>query len=90
MVFLEAIAAGTPILYCDPDLSETVPDGGGILTTSPDAQDVAATLRNILNHPDCISEMSERMIAARDITTQHQHTDQLLTVYYEAIKALRN
>ena len=90
MVFLEAIAAGTPILYCDPDLSETVPDGGGILTTSPDAQDVAATLRNILNHPDCISEMSEHMIAARGTTMQHQYTDQLLTVYSEAIKALRN
>ena len=30
------------------------------------------------------------MIAARDITMQHQYTDQLLTVYSEAIKALRN
>jgi len=90
MVFLEAIAAGTPILYCDPDLSETVPDGGGVLTTSPDAQDIAAALRDLLGHPDYISEMSEHMIAARDTTTQHQYTDQLLTVYAEAVKALRN
>ncbi len=29
MVLLEAVATGLPVLFCDPDLAEVVPEGGG-------------------------------------------------------------
>ena len=40
MVLLEAHAAGTPVLLCDPDLTEVVPPEGTVLTATPDSQSI--------------------------------------------------
>ncbi|WP_067657565.1 cytochrome P450 [Nocardia harenae] len=50
MALLEAAAAGLPVVYCDPALSESVPAGGGILT-GPDPGAIATALRALAASP---------------------------------------
>lgn len=79
MVMLEAIATGLPVLYCDPDLAEVVPDGGGFCARTPDADGIAAEVRRLRDAPDAISRASEVMIAAR--SRIEQRTDAVVNVY---------
>lgn len=66
MAMLEAIAAGLPIVFCDPDLAEIVPQGGGFLTASPDAAALAETITTVLAQPEQITQASKAMIEAQD------------------------
>ena len=65
MVMLEAIATGLPVLYCDPELAEVIPAGGGFLTETPDAAGVRDAIIRLRRAPDSIHSASIAMIAAR-------------------------
>ena len=79
MVMLEAIATGLPVLYCDPDLAEVVPDGGGFLAPTPDADGLAAEVRRLRDDPDAITRASEAALAARPRI--EQRTADVVDVY---------
>jgi glycosyltransferase involved in cell wall biosynthesis len=81
MVMLEAIAAGLPIVYCDPDLAETVPPLGSRLTVTPDADGVAQAIERIRTEPGLLSSLSAATIAWRKAVSIDAHVSALLEVY---------
>lgn len=87
MVVLEAIASGLPVVFCDPDLAEVVPRGGGFLTPTPDAAGIAATILQLRQNPSLIEEASHAMSAARAAVAQD--ISPTVAVYREAIAAPR-
>lgn len=89
MVVLEALAAGLPVIVCDPDLAEMLPPGAGIVTASPDAEGLAAALAALRDAPDEVARMSETAIRHRRRIAQTTHRDELLDVYRAAIAAVR-
>lgn len=88
MVLLEAIGAGLPVLYCDPDMGEIVPAEGSILTKNQHPQGINGTIQTLLAEPKRINRMSEAMLDYRDEITQTNHLNRLLKVYRETIKSV--
>lgn len=86
MVMLEAAASGLPVLYCDPDLSEVVPAGGGFLTDMPDAAGITALVARLLREPEAITAASAAMIRARPEVAQR--IDPVIEVYEAAISGV--
>lgn len=84
MVLIEAIASGLPIVYCDPDLSEMVPAGGGVLTKTPDAAGIAGALAELAAEPSRIRELSAALGASGGATSQRSHLAELVAVYEAA------
>ena len=73
MVMLEAVASGLPVVFCDPDLAEVVPAGGGVCTPTPDAAGLAATLASLRDDPARVTAMSAALLAARAAAAQGTH-----------------
>lgn len=84
MVMLEAVASGLPVVFCDPDLAEVVPAGGGVCTTTPDAAGLAATLASLRDDPARVTAMSAALLAARDAAAQGTHLAGLIDAYQAA------
>lgn len=81
MTLVEAQAMGLPTLFCDPDMAEVVPKGGGILTGSPAPEAIAAVLKDLARAPEKIADMSRVMIEVRAGVTMARAVDKLLKVY---------
>lgn len=79
MVMLEAVATGLPVVHCDPDLAEVVPDGGGFTTPTPDAAGIAAVVRRLHDEPERLADASAALVAARGRV--EQRIDRLVAVY---------
>ncbi|WP_341957556.1 glycosyltransferase [Microbacterium sp. LWH13-1.2] len=89
MVILEAIASGLPVIVTDPDLAEMLPDGGGIVTDTPDASGLAHALRALRDDPAAVRSMSTAAISHRDQVAQDTHRDALIAVYRAALSLAR-
>ena len=89
MVILEGIAAGLPVIVTDPDLVEMLPDGGGVITRTPDAEGLTAAIRELRDDPARITRMSAAAIAHRERVAQDTHRDALLDVYRAALALQR-
>lgn len=87
MVLLEAIATGLPVIYCDPDLGETIPSAGSILSSSPDPSAIADSIQKTIKHPDSIRKMSEVMLRVRHGVAQKEQIERLVSVYRHTIKS---
>lgn len=87
MVILEAIASGLPVLHCDPDLAETIPDGAGFLARTPDAAGLAHEVGELRRHPDRIGRAGLAAVAARSRVAQS--AEPVLRVYADAIRRKR-
>ncbi len=83
MVMLEAAASGLPVLFCDPDLGEVVPPGGGFLTETPDAAGISALVARIRREPHMITAASAAMIRGR--AQIEQRVDPIIAVYESAM-----
>jgi glycosyltransferase involved in cell wall biosynthesis len=81
LVLLEAAAMSLPTIYCDPDLSETVPEGGGILTADPSPGALAAAIRTVTEDRDKLREMSDIVTAHRHIPLQSLQTEKIIAIY---------
>lgn len=90
MVILEAVATGLPVIVADPDLAETLPEDGHIVSSTPDAPGIAAALRGLRDDPTLLSRMSEAAVAHRAATAQTTHRDALLEVYRAALLTARD
>lgn len=89
MVVLEAIASGLPVIVTDPDLAETLPPGGGVVTPTPDAAGLATVLTRLRDEPSELSGMSSAAIEHRDQVAQTTHRAALVSVYEAALVAAR-
>lgn len=89
MVILEGIAAGLPVIVTDPDLAEMLPPGGGLVTRAPDADGLAAALRELRDAPERITTMSAAAIEHRRLVAQSTHRDALLDVYRSVLAPRR-
>ena len=81
MVILEAIASGLPVVLCDPDLGEFIPDGGFEAAPEPTVGALAATLRRLRAEPDRVASMSRAMLDGADTAAQATHLRGLLDIY---------
>ena len=83
MTLIEAESAGTPVLFVDPDLKETVPAAGAVFVQSdienspPSPDKVAETLKGLITSPDNIKKMSEVMLKNRDNSRVSKIVDKL-------------
>ncbi|MEU0870362.1 cytochrome P450 [Nocardia brasiliensis] len=84
MALLEAAAMRLPVVYCDPDLAETVPDGGGIRTGDPSVAAIAATLRELAADPELLAPMRKILTEYTDSARQSRLTASILEVYAAA------
>lgn len=87
MVMREAAASGLPVLFCDPDLGEVVPPGGGFLTDTPDAAGIAALVESLRRAPEKITAASAAMMRGRARVAQR--IDPVIEVYESAVSAVR-
>lgn len=87
MVMLEAVATGLPVVHCDPDLAEVVPDGGGFTTPTPDAAGIASVVRRLHDEPEQLVRASAALVAARDRV--EQRVDELVAVYASVLRPSR-
>lgn len=87
MVMLEAIATGLPVLFCDPDLAEVVPGGGGFPAPTPDAAGLADVVRRLRTTPALLADASAAMAAAR--ASVAQPVAAVVSVYEQALTSGR-
>ncbi|MFC9895187.1 cytochrome P450 [Nocardia sp. NPDC127579] len=85
MALLEAIAMALPVVYCDPELSETVPDGGGVRAADASVPALAAALRALAADPAKLTAMREILADHRDGARQSRLTGDLLALYQELL-----
>lgn len=85
MALLEAIAVGLPVLYCDPDLAESVPAGGSV-ATGASVSAMADTLRELAVDHGRLARLREAAARA-DSARQSRLIPELVDVYTEAITA---
>ncbi|MEV6275007.1 cytochrome P450 [Nocardia sp. NPDC051832] len=85
MAVLEAVAMGLPVVYCDPDLAESVPEGGGVCTPDPSVAALAATLHALAEDPAELTPMRKILAAHADSSRQSQLTGDLVEVYQDVL-----
>ncbi|WP_084511094.1 glycosyltransferase [Nocardia lijiangensis] len=87
MVLLEAMAMGLPVVYCDPELSETVPAEGGVRAPDRSVRSLAAVLKDLARNPARLHTMRGALAAHADEPRQSRHITAILAVYAEALAA---
>ncbi|MFJ3030229.1 glycosyltransferase [Curtobacterium sp. NPDC087080] len=87
MVMLEAVATGLPVVHCDPDLAEVVPEGGGFTTPTPDAAGIAAIVQRLHDEPELLEQASAALVAARGRV--EQRVGELVAVYESVLRPSR-
>lgn len=86
MVLIEAVAAAIPVVYCDPDLTECMPAGGGLITESTSVAAIVRALETLKKQPKKRDEMHEIMLAHRDEVIQSYHSKKMSALYRHVIK----
>lgn len=84
MVLLEAIATGLPVLYCDPDLAESVPAGGGLRAGDASPAALAEAIGVLATDRDRLLAMRAEMTRYRDSVRQSGRIDAIVEVYEQA------
>ncbi|MFJ1460713.1 cytochrome P450 [Nocardia sp. N2S4-5] len=84
MALLEAVAVGLPVVYCDGDLAESLPDGGGVCTRDASPAAIAETLRELADDRAALRAIREKLSTRADSVRQSRQTDRILAVYREA------
>ena len=85
LVLLEAAAMSLPTIYCDPALSETVPEGGGLLSADPSPASLAAAIRVLVGDRDTLRKMADSVTTRRDTARQSLQTDKIMAVYHSLV-----
>ena len=84
LTLLEAEATGLPVFFCDPDMKESVPEGGYEMASGPSPREMARALDNIARNPEKIEQMSQVMLKNRKNILQSAQIEKLLAVYAES------
>ncbi|MFD6224620.1 glycosyltransferase [Nocardia asteroides] len=86
MVLLEAVATGLPIVYCDPELAETIPAAGGVRTGDRSVPAFADAVTALAKDRSPLVAMRTALAAHADEPRQSRHLDALLGVYSDAAR----
>lgn len=86
MVFLEAIASGLPIVYCDDNLTEGLSQKNALLTSGIEADDFAAAFKELLDDKKRRSAMSKASIEAAQQFDRIKLATELVKGYKAAIE----
>lgn len=83
LTLLEAEATGLPVFFCDPDMKESVPEGGYVMASGPSPREMARALDEVARNPKRIEKMSRTMLKNREAILQSTQIQKLLRVYSE-------
>lgn len=85
MVLIEAVAAGVPVVYCDPDLTECMPVDGALLTAGTSVDEMVTALEMLQRSPAKREKMRLAMIGHRDKIVQSYHSKKMVALYARLI-----
>lgn len=86
MVLIEAVAAGIPVVYCDPDLTECMPKGGGLLTDDKSVDAIEGALTQLQDNPAQLQKMYKVMFDNRSKIAQSYHSKKMVALYTRLIR----
>ena len=81
LTILEAAACNLPVIYADPDMTEIVPNHGGLCAKSPAPRDMAELLLEIYHQPEIIQKLSQNLAASEKTYLQSHQIEKLLDLY---------
>ena len=81
LTILEAAACNLPVIYADPDMSEIVPNHGGLCAKSPTPHAMAELLLKIYHQPEIIQKLSQNLAASEKTYLQSHQIEKLLKLY---------
>lgn len=81
LTILEAAACNLPIIYADPDMSEIIPNHGGLCAKSPTPRAMAELLLEIYHQPEIIQKLSQNLTASEKTYLQSHQIEKLLKLY---------
>ena len=81
LTILEAAACNLPVIYADPDMSEIVPNHGGLCAKSPTPHAMAELLLKIYHQPEIIQKLSQNLAASEKTYLQSHQIEKLLDLY---------
>lgn len=81
LTILEAAACNLPVIYADPDMSEIVPNHGGLCAKSPTPRAMAELLLEIYHQPELIQKLSQNLVASEKTYLQSHQIEKLLDLY---------
>lgn len=82
MVLLEATAVGLPVVYCDPDLAESVP--AGIRSADPSVEALSETLAKLAADRSVLAGLRAQLAGQIDTVRQSHQIARVLEVYRDA------
>ena len=85
LTILEAAACNLPVIYADPDMSEIVPNHGGLCAKSPTPRAMAELLLEIYRQPELIQKLSQNLAASEKTYLQSQQIKKLLDLYFSLL-----
>ena len=81
LTILEAAACNLPVIYADPDMSEIVPNHGGLCAKSPAPRAMAELLLKTYHQPELIQKLSQNLAASEKTYLQSHQIEKLLKLY---------
>ena len=81
LTILEAAACNLPVIYADPDMTEIVPNHGGLCAKSPAPRAMAELLLKIHHQPELIQKLSQNLAASEKTYLQSHQIEKLLKLY---------
>lgn len=81
LTILEAAACNLPVIYADHDMSEIVPNHGGLCAKSPAPRAMAELLLEIYHQPELIQKLSQNLAASEKTYLQSHQIEKLLKLY---------
>ena len=81
LTILEAAACNLPVIYADPDMSEIIPNHGGLCAKSPAPRAMAELLLKIHRQPELIQKLSQNLAASEKTYLQSHQIEKLLDLY---------
>lgn len=83
LTILEAAACNLPVIYADPDMSEIVPNHGGLCAKSPAPRAMAELLLKIHRQSELIQKLSQNLAASEKTYLQSHQIEKLLKLYHQ-------
>ena len=81
LTILEAATCNLPVIYADPDMSEIVPNHGGLCAKSPAPRTMAELLLEIYRQPELIQKLSQNLASSEKTYLQSHQIEKLLKLY---------
>lgn len=81
LTILEAAACNLPVIYADPDMSEIVPNHGGLCAESSTPRAMAELLLKIHHQPELIQKLSQNLASSEKTYLQSHQIEKLLKLY---------